>query len=221
MTDIYNKDSGIKEKHITVNTRRRVVHFNLLPTRREHMFNDRWSSTDANDFSRLGHRLTNIRTLILITNIKHPIRVQVRICEYKFKFYDVSPHILMMISLLWGRRMSNMRTFITNLHWQLHHTIRALINLQLHHNIRVQVRIREYKFYYLSPHILMMISRWGRRMSNLILITNHQLHHPIRVQVRICERLFNYLSRIFVTQAQASRTQWNGKHKTFQWAGWS
>ena len=180
MTDIYNKDSGIKEKHITVNTRRRVVHFNLLPTRREHMFSDRLSSTDANDFSRLGHRLTNIRTLILITNIKlyHPIRVQVRICEYKFKFYDVSPHILMMISLLWGRRMSNL-ILITDLQ---------------HHPIRIH-------------------------------ITNLQLHHTIRVQVRIlCERLFNYSSRIFVTQAQASRTRWNGrngKHKTFQWAGWS
>ena len=91
MTDIYNKDSGIKEKHITVNTRRRVVHFNLLPTRREHMFSDRLSSTDANDFSRLGHRLTNIRTLILITNIKlyHPIRVRIQVrilCEYLFNY---------------------------------------------------------------------------------------------------------------------------------------
>ena len=140
--DIHNRGSGIKEKHITVNTRRRVVHFNLLPTRREHMFNDRWSSTDANDFSRLGHRLTNIRTLILITNIKHPIRVQVRICEYKFKFYDVSPHILMMISLLWGRRMSNMRTFITNLHWQLHHTIRALILWIMVTNLYQQTRFQ-------------------------------------------------------------------------------
>ena len=50
ITDIHNKDSVIKEKHIPVNTRRRVVHINLLRSR-EHMFTDWWSATDADDFS--------------------------------------------------------------------------------------------------------------------------------------------------------------------------
>ena len=118
-----------------MNTRGRVVHIILQVRTREQMFNDLWSATDVNDFSRLGHRLSNIK-------LYHSIRVQVRICEYNFKFYDVSPHILMMISLLWGRRMSNMRTFITNLHWQLHHTIRALILWIMVTNLYQQTRFQ-------------------------------------------------------------------------------
>ena len=91
ITDIHNKGLGIQEKLITVNTRRRVVHIILQVRTREQMFNDLWSATDANDFSRLGHRLSNIRTLILITNIKlyHPIRVRIQVrilCEYLFNY---------------------------------------------------------------------------------------------------------------------------------------